>query len=143
MLILSVDTNYHLGDHPLISSYVSLYTQAEIFQKRLMAVHYLIFNTCPSFPGGSVAFGLMAQAACSQSNTWLHAGQGAGVTKGSSMQTGKSADIVLTCSLAHRVEPGLAGIPLLMPHSHKASHLSLLSSLVLLLYRWKLHDGML
>lgn len=94
-LIHSVDTNYHLGDHPLISSYMSLYTQAEILQKCLMAMHYLIFNTCSSFPCRLVTFGLMAQAACSQSKAWLQGGQGAGVMKASSMETGKSADIVL------------------------------------------------
>lgn len=127
-LIHSVDTNYHLGDQPLISSYMSLYTQAEILQKCLMAMHYLIFNTCSSFPCRLVTFGLMAQAACSQSKVWLQGGQGAGVMKASSMETGKSADIVLPCSLAHRVEPGLGGVPLLIPHSHKESHLSLLGA---------------
>lgn len=100
-----------------------------------MAVHYLIFNTSSSFPCRLVAFGLMAQA-------WLHCGQGAGEMKASSMERGELADIVLPCSLAQRVEPGLGGVPLLITHSHKDSHLSLLFSLVLLC-GWELHDGML
>lgn len=88
-----------------------------------MAMHYLIFNTCSSLPCRLVAFGLMAPAACSQSNARLHGGQGAGVMKASSMDTG--ADTVLPCSLAHTAQPGLGGAPLLIPHSHKDSHLSL------------------
>lgn len=77
-IIHSVDVNYCLADNPLISSSVSFYTQAEISQKCLMALRYLIFNTRSSFPHRLVAFGLRAQADCSQSNTWVCGGQGAG-----------------------------------------------------------------
>lgn len=109
-IIHSVDVNYHLADNPLISSSGSSYTQTEISQKCLMAICYLIFNTCSSFPHRLVEFRLIAQADCSQSNTWVCGGQGAGAMEARSMVTGELADIVLPCSLAHRVEPGLNGV---------------------------------
>lgn len=67
-IIHSVDVNYHLSDNPLISSSLSFHTQAEISQKCLMAIHYLILTTCSYFPHRLVAFGLTVQVDCSQSN---------------------------------------------------------------------------
>lgn len=141
-IIHSVDVNYHLADNPLISSSVSFYTQAEISQKCLMAIRYLLFITCSSFPRGLVAFGLIAQADCSQINAWVGGGQGAGVMEASSMETGELAEIVLLCILAHRAEPGLGGVPFFNTAFLQVGHLSLPFSPVLVSRR-ELQDGML